>query len=122
MTAKERTADSPANGGAAKAGAQRGDNDDAGAHLTPVSPEERAALLALEYAEAMEALEAEEPLAVAVATEYLLHYSEQVGELLKTGQDYLSLLTPSAAMPAIERIAMEVVLETVEEELDKEDV
>ena len=83
--------------------------------------EERAALFLLGYDETIKALEAEDPAAVAVATEYILSYSEKVGQLLKEGKDYLELLTPRPELPAIERIAMELVLETVEEELDGED-
>jgi hypothetical protein len=83
--------------------------------------EERAALFMLGYEDALAALEDEEPVAVAIATEYILEYSQKVGALLKEGRDYLNMLTPSAATPAIERIAMEVVLEAVEEELDGEE-
>jgi len=83
--------------------------------------EERAALSRLSYEQAMQALEAEDPVAVAVATEYILDYSEKVGKLLKEGRDYLELLAPRPELPAIERIAVELVLETVEEELDREE-
>lgn len=83
--------------------------------------EEKAACLILGYKETLTALENEEPVAVAVATECILAYSTRVGELLKQGRDYLDLLTPGPETPAIERIAMEVVLETVEEELDNEE-
>lgn len=95
---------------------------DAARHLTPFTKEERQAVFALGYSEALDALEKEDPAVVAVATEYILDYSEKVGELLKNGKDYLALLTPGPAAPAIERIAMEVVLETVEEELAQEDL
>lgn len=95
-------------------------DDDSGVPALPTE-EERAALLRLSYDEAMKALEAEEPAAVAVATEYILNYSEKVGELLKAGKDYLDFLAPKPDLPAIERIAMELVLETVEEELDGEE-
>ncbi len=81
----------------------------------------RAALLQLSYEEAMRALEAEEAAAVALVTEYILAYSEKTGEILKAGKDYLELLAPKPELPAIERIAMELVLETVEEELDEEE-
>jgi uncharacterized membrane protein len=84
--------------------------------------EERAALFRLGHDQVMQALEAEDPVAVAVATEYILDYSEKVGALLKEGKDYLELLAPRPDLSAIERIAMEIVLETVEEELDGEDV
>lgn len=85
------------------------------------SDEERAALFMLCYEEAADALEREDPVAVAIATEYILQYSEQVGELLKNGRDYLELLSPKENTPAIERLAMEVVLEAVEEELAGEE-
>ena len=83
--------------------------------------EERSALSRLSYEQATRALEAEDPVAVAVATEYILDYSKKVGELLKEDKDYLELLTPRPEQSAIERIAMELVLEAVEEELDGED-
>ena len=44
-----------------------------------------------------------------------------MGELLREGTDYLDLLTPSDSTPALECIAMELVLETAEEELDSEE-
>lgn len=87
----------------------------------PISPETREALLALPYDVALDALEREEYAAVTLATEYVLFYSEKVGELLKQGRDYLALLTPTPATPALERIAMELVLETAEEELNSEE-
>lgn len=83
---------------------------------------ERMALYRLSYDEVMDALENEEPVAVAVATEFILDYSEKVGELLKAGKDYLDLLAPRPELPAVERIAMELVLETVEDELNGEEV
>ena len=86
-----------------------------------LSDDMRAALLALSYDDALDALENEDPAAVTMATEYILAYSEKVGELLKQGSDYLALLTPTASTPALERIAMELVLETAEEELDAEE-
>ena len=85
------------------------------------TPEERAAVHALSYDAAVAALEAEEPIAVTVATEFILQYSEKVGALLKEGKDYLPVLTPTDATPAIEAIAMEVVQEAVEEEMDAAD-
>jgi hypothetical protein len=85
------------------------------------SAEEQEALLALDYKAASEALENEDAAALALATKYILEYSEKVGEELKQGRDYLALLTPKEHTPAIERIAMEIVLESVEEELDSEE-
>lgn len=84
------------------------------------TPEERAAVLLLAYDDAVAALEGENPAAVAVATEFILKYSEEAGKLLKGGGDYLSLLTPGPATPAMEGIAMEIVLETLEEELESD--
>lgn len=85
-----------------------------------LTPEERAGVLALDYEAASEALENADPVALAVATEYILQYSEKVGEELKQGKDYLDLLTATDKTPPIERIAMEIVLDSVEEELDQE--
>ena len=83
--------------------------------------DERAALARLSYDQATQALEAEDPVAVAVATEYILVYSAKVGQLLKGGKDYLELLALRPELSAIERIAIEFVLEAVEEELDGEE-
>ena len=85
------------------------------------SAEEREALLALDYKAALDALENEDTAVVALATEYIVQYSEKVGEELKQGRDYLALLAPKENTPAIERIAMEIVLESVEDELDSEE-
>lgn len=84
------------------------------------TPEERAAVLLLAYDDAVAALEGEESVAVAVATEFILKYSEEAGKLLKGGGDYLSFLTPGPTTSAIEGIAMDIVLETLEEELESD--
>ena len=89
--------------------------------MCKLSAEEREALLALDYKAALDALENEDAAAVALATEYIVQYSEKVGEELKQGRDYLALLAPKENTPAIERIAMEIVLESVEDELDSEE-
>lgn len=78
-------------------------------------------LLALSYQDALDAVGREEPAVVEAITEYVFAYSEKVGDLLKRGSDYLDLLTPLPTTPALERIAMELVLEAVEDELDSED-
>lgn len=83
--------------------------------------ERRAALAALGYEEALDALEAEDPVALAVTAEYIALYSQKAGELLKEGKDYFSLLTGAGAVPALERIAMEMVLEAFEDELSEND-
>ena len=82
--------------------------------------EERAALLALGRVEAMAALEREDPLALALATEFISLYAEKITDALKNGRDYLPLFTPADDIPHIERIAMEIVLESVEDELESE--
>lgn len=84
------------------------------------SAEERAALLALGRPEAMAALEREDPLALALATEFINIYAAKITDALKKGHDYLPLFTPADGTPHIERIAMEIVLESVEDELEAE--
>ncbi len=86
-----------------------------------LTEEERKTLCALNYKEAMAAIEQENPAVIALATEFIALYSERLGQRLKEGQDYLALLTARADTPAIERIAMELVLESAEAELDEED-
>ncbi|MDL2266941.1 hypothetical protein LJC46_03015 [Desulfovibrio sp. OttesenSCG-928-G15] len=86
--------------------------------LHSLTAEERSRVLGMGFDEAWAALEKEEPAVVALATEFILSYSEKAGVLLKEGKDYLDLLAPSPDIPAIERIARGIVLETLEEELD----
>jgi len=97
-------------------------NEQSGGIPEMPTEEERATLARLSYDQVVHALEAEDPVAVSVATEYILDYSEKVGKLLKEGRDYLELLAPRPELPAIERIAVELVLESLEEELEREDV
>ena len=66
------------------------------------------------------ALDREDEAVVAAVSQYIGRYAELVGLELKEGRDYLSLLTPTAETPAVRAVAMEIVLETVEEELDSE--
>lgn len=89
--------------------------------MSKPTDQERSAVMALDYKAASDALERADPAALAIATEYILKYSEKVGEELKQGRDYLALLTATDETPPIERIAMEIVLDSVEEELDAED-
>jgi hypothetical protein len=87
--------------------------------LPALTPDDRAALLALDDAAAREALEREDPKALALVTEFILAYSAKLGEELKQGRDYLPLLTPQG-QPPLECIAMEIVLDSAEDELESE--
>lgn len=89
--------------------------------LHELTSDDRIRVLGLGFDEAWSALEKEDPAVVALATEYILSYSEKAGALLKEGKDYLDLLAPSPDIPAIERIARGIVLETLEEELDEQE-
>lgn len=87
---------------------------------TELSQEDRSALLALDRTQAMAALEKEEPGALALATEFIDVYADKISLALKAGKDYLSFFEASETTPAIEKIAMEIVLESIEEELESE--
>jgi hypothetical protein len=88
--------------------------------LPALSAADRAALLALDEEAAERALEAEDPTAMALVTEYILAYSQKLGEELKAGRDYLPLLTPGEATAPLEAIAMMIVLDSAEAELEAE--
>ena len=83
---------------------------------------ERAALAALSYDDALRALEADNPIALAVTEEYIAVYSQRAGKLLKEGKDYLALLADTGSVSPLERIAMEIVLEVFEDELNEEEL
>ena len=82
--------------------------------------EERAAVLALDHRAVTRALGAEEPIAVAVATEYIVYYSLKVAEALRQGTEYLHVLKCAEDTSAVERIAMALVSESVRESLEQE--
>lgn len=86
-----------------------------------LSEERRAALLALDEKAAAALLDAEDPEAVSLATEFVLAYSHQVGRLLQQDMEYLPILTPTPQTPGIEAQAMRLVLQAVEEELSEAD-
>ncbi len=67
----------------------------------------------------LEALEAEEEAVVDAVTRYIALYAEQLAEALRAGNDYLDLLSPSPDTPAVQALAMALVLESAEEELDE---
>lgn len=85
-----------------------------------LSQEEISVLLALDRAQATAALEREDPAALALATEFINIYAGKISEALRAGKDYLPLFAGSSTTPAIERIAMEIVLESIESELESE--
>jgi hypothetical protein len=78
-------------------------------------------LAALSREAVLSALEREEQGVFAAVSRCIVHYAERVGEELKAGRDYLPLLTPLRDTPPLEAVAMEIVLETVEEELAEEE-
>ena len=94
------------------------DDDD---ELVIPTEEERTAALALTLEEAAQALGEEEPVAVAVATEFIMSYAVKVGELLRAGNDYLECLTPGDTTPALEEIAMDIVRDAVSKKLIEEE-
>ena len=82
--------------------------------------EERAAILALDHRAVTRALSADEPIAVAVATEYIVYYSLTVADALREGTEYLHVLQCAEDTSAVERIAMARVSESVRESLEQE--
>ena len=88
--------------------------------LPTPTEEERAFILALDHRSASMALRAEEPLVTAVATEFIVHYSLKVAEVLRQGNEFLHVVNPTESTPAIECIAMAIVRESVAESLAQE--
>ena len=82
--------------------------------------EERAAILALDHRAVTRALSADEPIAVAVATDYIVYYSLKVADALRQGTEYLHVLKCAEDTSAVERIAMALVSESVRESLEQE--
>ena len=82
--------------------------------------EERAAILALDHRAVTRALSADEPIAVAVATEYIVYYSLKVADALREGTEYRHVLQCAEDTSAVERIAMALVSESVRESLEQE--
>lgn len=79
------------------------------------------ALASLSRQEVFEALDREDEAVVAAVSEFIGILAEQVGLVLKDGKDYLEMLTPDDNTPAVLAVAMDIVLETLEEELESED-
>lgn len=79
------------------------------------------ALASLSRQEVFEALDREDEAVVAAVSECIGVLAEQVGLVLKDGKDYLEMLTPDGETPAVLAVAMDIVLETLEEELESED-
>ena len=82
--------------------------------------EERAAVLALDHRTVSRALNEQEPVVVAVATEYIVYYSLKVAEALRQGTEYLHVMQGAEDTSAVERIAMAIVSESVRESLEQE--
>jgi hypothetical protein len=88
--------------------------------LPEPTPEERAAILAMDLPSAVKALKADDPVTVAVTTEFIVRYSLKVAQTLRESDDFLHVVTPEESMPAVERIAMGIVREAVSESLAME--
>lgn len=82
--------------------------------------EERAVILAMDYETISQALRDEEPIAVAVATEYIVHYSLKVAEVLRNGEEYHHVVKPTRSTPVVEGLAMEIVRSSVAASLEQE--
>lgn len=92
--------------------------EDSSSLRSGLSDERRSELLALDEEAALRLLDAEDPEAVSLATEFVLAYSHQVGTLLQQDKEYLHVLTPTATTSGIEAQAMLLVRQAVEEELN----
>ena len=88
--------------------------------LPTPTEEERAAVLALDHRAVTRALGEDDPIVVAVATEYIVYYSLKVAEALREGTEYLHVLRCPEDISAVERIAMALVSESVRESLEQE--
>ena len=88
--------------------------------LVEPTEEERAAILALDYAAVAQALNEEEPVTVAVTTGFIVQYSLKVAQALREGNEFLHVVNPTESTPAIECIAMAIVRESVAESLAQE--
>ena len=91
--------------------------DTAGLHNSALTE----ALASLSRQEVFEALDREDEAVVAAVSQYIALLAEQVGLVLKEGRDYLEMLSPHDDTPAVLAVAMDIVLETLEEELESED-
>ena len=90
------------------------------APLPEPTEEERAAVLAMDYETISRALKEEEPIAVAVATEFIVHYSIKVAEVLRNGEEFLHVVKPTVSTPMVECIAMDIVRSSVSASLQAE--
>jgi hypothetical protein len=88
--------------------------------LPEPTAEERSEILALDHASVTRALRADEPAVVAVTTEFIVQYSLKVAQVLREGNEFFHVVTPTQETPAVERIAMNIVREAVSESLAME--
>lgn len=87
--------------------------------LIQPTKEERAKVMAYDFEHAATAISMDEPITMAVATEFIVQYSIKAADTLREGKDYIELLTPTDATPAVERIAMEIVRESLDLQMEK---
>lgn len=73
---------------------------------------------ALSYDEVCDALEAEDPRVEAAVTELINRYAELAGEALEKGEDYLPALLAQPMRSALEQVALEILQEAFEEEME----
>ncbi|MDR2160714.1 MAG: hypothetical protein LBO77_01005 [Desulfovibrio sp.] len=86
-------------------------NNDAATDLDPE-------LASLSLENVLSALECEDGPVFAAVSRCIVRYAELAGLELQAGRDYLPLLTPGENTPPLAAVAMNIVLETVEEELE----
>lgn len=88
--------------------------------LAEPTEEERTAILALDHASVSRLLRAEEPLTVAVATEFIVFYSLKVAEALRQSNEFHHVMQPTPETSAVECIAMDIVRNAVTSSLEME--
>lgn len=85
---------------------------------SPAAGQTPSDLSALSYDAVCDALEAEDPRVEAAVTEIINRYAELAGEALEKGEDYLPVLMAQPARSALEQVALEILQEAFEEEME----
>ena len=80
--------------------------------------EQRKALESLSYEGVLAALENEEQVVMDAMRERVLVYTDKAGQALSEGQDYLTVLTPKDDDSILDVVAMDIVREVFDEEME----
>ncbi|WP_027187239.1 hypothetical protein [Desulfovibrio cuneatus] len=80
--------------------------------------EQRKALESLSYEGVLAALENEEQVVMDAMRERVLVYTDKAGQALSEGQDYLPVLTPTDDDSILDVVAMDIVRDVFDEEME----